>query len=342
MRIQREKLLGILEGVRPGIAKKEIIEESANYVFANKQLVTYNDRICVMHPLKCGFQCSIQSDTFYKLISKFTDEVVDINLEGDWLKVKSKSSDAELAAIPDTKVLRFVKELKVDKIKKWKPLPKKMTEAFKWCLFSASSNASIPYLTGILITNDYIMSTDELRISHYKLKSKMDRPVIIPADSVKDLIRFEPVRYALTDAWIFFRNENEVTFCSRLVSDDYPADDYLGEFDFKGKRVILPGALKEALDVTQVLAEGDIEEEKRVDISIKKGVMKIKAEKQEVGWVEKRLRIKYKKEGGITFTINPIFLSEILAKTDAVLIGEDRVLFQVGEFKHLVSLFTEE
>jgi hypothetical protein len=43
----------------------------------------------------------------------------------------------------------------------------------------------------------------------------------------------------------------------------------------------------------------------------------------------------------VSFIINPIFLREILSKTNTVKIGEDRALFQTDNFQHLVSLHGE-
>ncbi|RLC88859.1 MAG: hypothetical protein DRJ03_01065 [Chloroflexi bacterium] len=340
MKLKREKLLGILEDVKPALAKKEIIEESGNFIFDHNRIITYNDQICVIHPLKCDFVCSVPSEEFYNLIKKLTDEIVTLSMDGEWLTIKTKTTKAELAAAGETSILELVEQF--PDFKPWKKIPDKLLQAIKWCAFSASRNATLPYLTSVYISNKYVMATDELRISKYDLPAKMADDMMIPAEAAKQLLAFKPIKYSVKDGWCFFQNEHKVVFCTRVIDGKYPARQYLNEFEFEGKKVLLPAKLSEALEVAEVLADGQIVEEKRIDIKLKDGQLFIKAEKQDIGKLAKVMKVKYNKRKAITMTINPIFLNEILTKTNKVVIGDDRALFKTGPFSHLVSLFTEE
>lgn len=340
MKLKREKLLGILESVKPGIAKKEIIEETSNFIFHKNRIITYNDKVCVIHPLKCGFTCSVPSQEIYSIVKKLNDDLIVLKYEDDMLHIKTATTQAELAVTAESQIIELVDQF--PEIESWKKMPKELLEAFKWCMFSASKNASIPYLTAVFVSKGFVMATDELRVSMYTLSKKMPVSFMIPAESVKYLLSFKPTSYSIVEGWAFFKNEDNVMFCTRTIEGKYPAKKYADEFEFIGKPVILPARLVNALDVTQVLAEGDLLDEKRVNITIKEGTMFVSAEKQDIGKIKKKMKVKYKKKAAITMTINPIFLSEILTKTNKVTIGPDRALFASGNFKHLVSLYVEE
>jgi DNA polymerase III sliding clamp (beta) subunit (PCNA family) len=342
MQIQRQELLDALNAVKSAVSKNEILEESTHFIFSEKEVLAYNDQICIMYPLQIGFECSVEASSFYKLISRITDSTIEMELTEQWLKLKTKTTKAELAYNPEAKILELVKEIKLPKNKAWKPMSDSLIQALKLCSFSTSPNASTPYLTCVCVKDDFVLSTDELRISLYRLPEPITKAMLLPSQSIKELAGFNPTHYNHDqDAWALFKNEDGAIYCCRTMSGEYPSETFLGEFDFAGKRIKLPPKLKEALQVTEVLAEGDVQEEKRVDVTIQNGKMLIKASKQDVGWVSKELEIQYKREEAIHFTINPVFLADVISKINKVTIGEDRALFEAGPFKHLVSLFVE-
>ena len=45
MEINREELLKILTSVRPGLASSEIMQQSTSFIFRDKKVSTYNDRL---------------------------------------------------------------------------------------------------------------------------------------------------------------------------------------------------------------------------------------------------------------------------------------------------------
>lgn len=342
MQIARDRMLSILEAMKPGLARKEILEESGNFIFDNDRILTYNDQVCIIHPLNCDFRCSVPAEELHKLIKLIGDDTLVLTLgeSGAMLKIKTRSTNIELAALTGDPITELVSNF--PDMEPWLRVPEKMMEGIKWCSFSAAKNATLTYLTGIHIGNRYIMATDELRISKYTLPAKMRATLLIPADSARQLLAFTPISYSVKDGWCFFKNDADVVFCTRTIEGEYPVRNYMREFNFEGVDVALPASLKGALEVSQVLADGQIPEEKRVDITIKQGVLTIKAQKRDVGNIRKRMKVRYNNSRAITFTINPIHLHAILDRTRNMKIGQDRALFKTGGFEHLVSLFVEE
>ncbi|MBU0659837.1 MAG: hypothetical protein KKF15_13865 [Alphaproteobacteria bacterium] len=151
-----------------------------------------------------------------------------------------------------------------------------------------------------------------------------------------ELIKFDVKKFHVGDSWVYFSTDDGVVFCSRVVKEDYyDVDEY---FKFDGTRLRLPKALKDSVDTVHILAEGDFDIDKRIDVKIGDGKISCRGERS-IGWIESELDIKFSKEEAIEFAINPIFFSQILDKSTTMTIGEDRALFLSGSFKHLISLY---
>ena len=89
------------------------------------------------------------------------------------------------------------------------------------------------------------------------------------------------------------------------------------------------------------MAAGDYPIDKRVKITIGKGRLVVFAENEALGWIKTEIDMGVKDSPSVEIVINPIFLREILGKTNTVKIGSDRALFQTDNFRHLVSLHGE-
>ena len=48
--MKKAELIKALEAVRPGLANKEMIEQSTSFAFMKDRVVTYNDEISISYP----------------------------------------------------------------------------------------------------------------------------------------------------------------------------------------------------------------------------------------------------------------------------------------------------
>ena len=62
MKIEREELLKVLSAIRPGLAKKDIVEQATHFIFTGQEVLTYNDQICISYPFETDFECSVPAD----------------------------------------------------------------------------------------------------------------------------------------------------------------------------------------------------------------------------------------------------------------------------------------
>lgn len=337
MQIERNKLLNALTAIKPGLSKKDIIEQATHFIFTGEDVLTYNDRICIIYPFATDFSCSIPSEEIYKILSSINDEFLDMSFVDKNIIIKGKKIKASLTTDTGEQILERVNILSHNKaIKKKAKLPKDFIEAITLCMFSSSKDATRPALTGVLIDGQYIASADGFRISEYKMESEIDADeIILPTSSVVELIKFKPLYFYIDKSWAYFINENNAIFCCMTISDNFP--DYTKFFKgFEKNEIILPKDTKQMIETVSVLADGDFDLEKEIAIKLENNQLSCKGQNVK-GWITNNSKIEYDK-GIIEFIINPIFFAKILDHTSTMFLGDGKILFKDQSFKHTISL----
>jgi len=339
MKIKRQVLVDILAAVKPGLAKKAIVEQSTHFVMTGNEVITYNDRICISHPFKTDFHCSVSAEELYKILVGISHEEIDFEFKDQKIHIKGKGFNAGLATDTGENILKMVGLLdlkEANEIKK--PLPVDFIEAITMCMFSASKDLTNPGMACLLVENQYVASTDDLRISEYKMKSKMDCSILLPASSAVELVRFAVDQYVVSkdNAWIHFFGKNGVCFSSRLVEADFPPySKFLEGFD--SSEIKLPDNVKQMVETASVLTEGEISLDKEINIEIKDGLLRVKGQNN-IGWIESEIEVNFKNADSIQFGVNPFFMLKIMDHTKSMFYGGNKILFQSGEFKHVIAL----
>ena len=95
--MKKQDLLTALETVKPGLASKEMIEQSTSFAFMNDRVVTYNDEISLSHPVKdLEIEGAIQAEQLYKLLNKLKKDEIEVEIKGNELLLKSGNTEAGL------------------------------------------------------------------------------------------------------------------------------------------------------------------------------------------------------------------------------------------------------
>lgn len=336
MKIKRQELLTSLEIVKPGLANREVIEQSTHFAFVEGRVVTYNDEISISHPVAgLGITGTIPADPLYQLLSKFKDEEVDLELKKSEVLLTVKTEKTGLPFSPEVKLP--LEELKG--ATNWKPVPPTLTEALQFCMFSCSRDMSKPVLTCIHICQDgTVESCDNHRITRYQVGKLPIKTFLLPATSSQRIIKPEIVSIAEGKGWIHFKTKSETVYSCRVYSENYP--DTTKFFDVEGKEIKLPKSLPDLLEKAEVFSEREFLLDQRVDITLKDNKMKITS-RGALGWYEGEVNVKYK-EQPIQFSIHPQFLREIVGKVQTCIIGERVMKFEGENWKHVVSLSATE
>ena len=336
MKIKREELLKALSLVKPGLAKKEIVEQSTHFVFDGENISTYNDYICISHPFKTDFKCSIKAEIFYKLLQSMKEENITIDCGKDLIvKINGKDSRAGLTAIKEGKIDEYIKQLDTKNIKKWKALPKDFIQGIYLCMFSVSKDMTTGVLSCLSIKDNKISSSDNLRISQYEMKGSIKNDILIPLQSIVELVKYPVTKYCLIDSWVHFKTEDGIVFSTRIMKGEFPSVDSF--FDLKGAKIKLPKELQSALQSVKIVVEEAIDVvDQKVEIVISKELITCRGDGK-TSWKEQDIPCSHKGKE-IKFLVNPLFLAQILNKTASVIIGEGKALFVSDSFNHIMVL----
>lgn len=338
MKINKAELQTALEIVKPGLANKEIIEQSTSFAFNAGRVITYNDEIGISHPIKgLDIQGAVEADKLYSLLSRITMDEIDIDISETEVILQAGKGRAGLPLQQEIKLP--LEEIKVKK--DWKESPDKFIEALKFVLFCCSSDMSVPVLTCVHITNTGILEAcDNFRAIRHHIPKMEITPFLLPATSAKELIRHKPTYIAITEGWVHFKTREGTIFSCRVFQEKYMDITILFKVD-KKMEIKLPSTLPEILSRAHVFAEQDFLLDEQVHIEIANNKMKVRGEGDR-GWWEEETNIRYKESIPLCFSINPSFLQDSINKIKHCFIGKDKMLFEGEDWEHILALEKKE
>lgn len=340
MKLNKLDLLNALEKVKPGLANREMIEQSTSFTFLDNRVVTYNDEISISHPVK-GMEVTgaVKAQALYAFLSKIKKEEIDLEWEDNQVIIKAGRAKAGL--IFETEVKLPLKE-EIGEIKKWTPLPDKFIEALKLCHPCASRDMSRPIITCVHLAGDIIEASDTFQIIRYRLPSKIipDKSILLPAHSIRELIKYDIKEMAYAGTWIHFRTEDGTIFSARTIEGVFP--DTSPYLEIEGNEFEFPDAMKEALDKAGVFTRNDLNpgEIPTVTVEVKGQRITIKA-KNSYGWFEEVLKSSYEGKG-FTFFIGIEFLIDLFDRLQTCIISSDKIGFSGKNWNHIISIQSEQ
>lgn len=345
MIVDRKELLAKLDICKPGLSKREIVEETVRFIFSKDSITTFNDEICIIAPYETDFQCSVNGEELYKILSGIKEDEVDIVIDKEQMKITSKKTRAGLSTLIGEKerVDTLVDKLLDATEKKgfWKKIPQGFLEGISLCMFNASKDMTTGVRCCVAVKGDQIFSTDSVRISRYTMEGEA-KEMLIPARSAIELVKYPITHYGISDGWLHFLTDKDVMFNCRMMVGEYP----YGINRFFEKKPThgpfeIPIELQEVMKNAVIMATGDGVVTKMVEMKIDKGKILCRSEKDR-GWMEKEIDFDYKGKS-ITFFINPIFFAQILEKstTLGLVVGDefpDKAIFSRENYKHMIAL----
>jgi DNA polymerase III sliding clamp (beta) subunit (PCNA family) len=336
MKVKTEEFREILRKVQPGLATKGIVEQATHFVFTGDDILTYNDAISISYPLETDFECSVPAEALYKLVSKLTEDEIELTMTDGQLHIVSGTTTAGINVSTDKTILDMVDTIGLPEDDDWKPLGPDFQEGLGLCIFSASNDITAPYLTCISVEQNRLVSGDDVRVSLFELENSIKDNFLLPALSAVELIKFDITEYALGKSWVYFCTEDDIIFCSRIVVDEYP--DVEDWFNVKGPTMIIPSKFKESVDIVAPMSDGDFDIDKQIEVSVKNNELRCRSEGV-VGWTQDTSQVK-EKMPDIGFKVNPIFLLEVLGKETTMIYEEGKILLLSGKLKHLMALYS--
>jgi hypothetical protein len=335
MKINKTQLLAALETVKPGLANRELIEQSTSFAFMDDRIVTYNDEISISHPIE-GLEIvgAINANELYNLLGKLKKEEIDLTVTDSELLIKCGSAKAGLTL--QSEITLPIGE--IGKKGKWKAIPEDLLKAMSFVMGCAVKDMSQPILMCVHVNKaGYVEASDSYRISKMILNEELPvKTFLIPASSVAKVVKMNPVKIAEGDGWIHFKTENGSTISCRVFSNDsFP--DTSPFLKVKGTAFVFPDLTKDILEKAAIFCKKDGLHE-NINITLDAGKFSIKSQ-SESGWFEETVKIKYTGDT-IVFSLPPATLKYILTETLECSVSNEKMIFAGENWVYVTSLNT--
>jgi hypothetical protein len=346
--MKRNELIKAVGMVRPG-AGESGMSGSNLLMFDDKGWIrSFSDKLSVSYKFETGIEGALPVEELYKALNKMKGENVEITVDETTVLFKCGRSRLKLIKATgvdlDSVNAKFT-ALNLDNVT-WIPTPARLLDGLMLSLFSAEDSV-IGKLTGVVISDTLILSTDNYRISMYDMKQEIGTEEIIrlKTSSVNDLVKmknsFEFI--SSSDQWFHLKSKDNLIISVRqLPLTDYPLDEVIAVFSQIGpisetQVYELPEGLEESIDRAEIMAgmgEGELNFSTQISLRSVDGNLVVKGTK-EVGELEDTIPW----EGVIPFCyMSPSFLRKVLSITRSFKVNpaKDRALFESDNFKYLM------
>lgn len=310
MKVDKQEFLNALQRVTPGLAAREIVEQSSCFVFLNGHVVTYNEEVACRFPFDAGFEGAVTGKKLQEILGKLKENYVTVTVgEGELLLKpttdKGKGTGRSCGITMESDVTLPVDT--VEKVSKWRKLPDGFLEAIEISRQCTVKEHDSFFLTCINIAPEYIEACDNFQVVRYDIKTGLKRSTIVKADSVKAIVELEMTKFSITKGWMHFKNVDGLELSCRRYDEEYPSLDKFHDDD-KGNKVTLPVTLKDAIDKASIFSE-DNPDGDNVSVTINKNRIEI-AGRGSSGWYREKKKSNYTGQE-ISFEMPPKLLAEI-------------------------------
>jgi DNA polymerase III sliding clamp (beta) subunit (PCNA family) len=337
MQINKADLVKALEIVKPGLASKEIIEQSTSFAFMGNKIVTYNDEISISHPVEgLDLTGAIKAEELYNLLHKLKKEEIELDIdEKETVELRIVCGKAKAGLTLQQEIKLPIGD--IGTVGKFKSIPDGFLKGMELSMGCASRDMSKPVLTCVHVNQEgFIEASDGYRISKSMIGVKFPvKTFLIPSTSVVNVIRMNPIKIAEGDGWIHFKSEAGTILSCRIFEDDkFP--DTTPFLKVKGTEITLPASTQDVLDKAMVFCKRDHMLDESVDITLGNKRLKVES-KSDAGWFEEEVNIKYTGDP-VLFSITPYLLKDILKETLICTICQDRLKFSGDNWVYITVL----
>lgn len=314
MQIAREEFLRKLQMILPGVANREMMEQTASIVFKGGSALSFNDEIACS--VKTGFPddflCAVPAKPLIGILNKIPDENVEIILDGDELTIYAGKKET----IMRTEIeIRLPYDELVVKPKKWEELSPRFLEAISLVHHCVSKDETKGELTCIHVNKDRIEANDSYHAARVKFETGVKSPYLARGDALKHLPTLGVREVSESGTWLHFRNKEMMFSCRCYVQDYSDIDRY---FKIKGKKLNLPKGIEGAVDRASEFS-ADNADDNLVSVSLRKGKMRIRGEGVK-GSHSEPLSVAYESDP-FEFMIPPDLMKDIAKEHNECLVG---------------------
>ena len=313
------------------VATKDTTENGDKFIFDGKKVYAFNGEIFACQELETDFQCAVVAETLFKMISKYDMNEIEIDMGDDgFLHVKKGTNDTTFNIEEE-----FECPLSTKKVN-WAKLPEEFANAITVCSYTTGNDFTEIRGVCVHVEGSVVESTDSTRVTQYFLDGEVDDEMFIPKTLIKYIGQINPVEYAVTKDWLYFRNSSRVTMAFRktVVKDYYDLQEIV-DSHMEGKEIVLPDKVVDALEKAEIVLTNEFEGDRFVTIKAKKGKLIITG-KGNGGHHKSQMKVKFDDE--VSFEVNPRSMIEMLINGNTLILNEDSIVMETENAVLLTTL----
>lgn len=337
MKIAREKLLSALTAVQPGLASKEIIEQTQSFIFRDGHVTTYNDEVSVRHPVELDISGAVKAEELHTLLKRTAADTLDITIKDDKeLVVRTPNSEAGIVLEAEIRAPLDVVQAPEPSDKGWQSLPSNFLDALRFCATTVATDMSRQILTCVHLHEDRAESTDTFRITSFTLAGEVPEPMLVPGAVIKFLQQYKFLGYMHRNEWLHFTTAEGAVFSCRTLAGQFPN---LSRFlDMKGRAFKFPEGLDAVVQRAVVFtASQDFQADQYIEIAVKPGMLRV-ASKGSHGHFKELVKLPDYKGEEFKFSIHPEFLSAAYSMLRTCEVSDSQLKLVGTNFTHLLNL----
>lgn len=333
---KREDFVRLLESLTPGLAAKEILEQSQHFVFKDGWAWTFNGEVCCRRPQPKGFNLTgaVKAEKLLEQLGKWADENVTVACRDGELVVKAgrKRTGVKMdatVALP----LEHVEEPT-----KWKPLPDGFAEAVAVAQQCAGGDQNEFCLTCVHLHPRWVEASDNFQLCRWPLDTKIKKPITVRKDAIRHVAGMGAGEWAETGGQLHFRSNSGLVLSVNRYVEDYP--DFSAALEVEGEAVTLPQGLADACDRAAVFSVENAVLNV-VTVTLETDKLTVRGEGAS-GWYSETKKLDDYKGKPIKFCASPVVLADLVKKEQKAVVGGNRLKVTTNDYQYVLNLFLPE
>jgi DNA polymerase III subunit beta len=328
--ILQQDLIGPLQAVTRSVGIRTTLPVLANILISTEEnkikLAATNLEIGVIKKVNAKIdtagEITVPAKTFLEIISSLPSQEINLETEGEQLKISSKNFNVSLNGISATEfpTIPLASESSVG------VSAKLLKESIPQISFAAAADEGRPVLTGILteITKSTleVVATDGFRLAHKKVSLQNSKgnsfKSLIPRRTLEEIVRLISEDITVEDGVVEIsvsENQNQVVFkigetqlSSRLIEGNFPVWERIVPTEFKNTAIVDRSELLKALKLASVFARS---EANIIKVETQENKLRVTSEAKELGAQEAEVEAELGKEALIV-AFNAKYLQDAL------------------------------
>jgi len=346
--MSRKKFAKALKTVFSATDKtSDVMQGTDSFIFSKGFIRAYNNQMAFSFPLETGLEVTVKAAETLRVTEKMSGNDIIFAQAEDCLEISDGRTRLRMTLIAEDEDIRQTLDgMGLEEIE-WTKLPEDFLDAVNLCSYSVSEDDAMAMIAGIQVADGIVISSDNLRISRYKLKDGFEGSFTIPRDAVSVVLRLGNVEDwgRSPTGWVCFRTQDGVIFSTNELYEDFPLErlnEIMDGFEDMTADNEFPEGIEHSLDVVSVFSEVHDELSLPMVSIYKKGKKMVVESEREYGGVTDSFDFKGKFPDGRLF-IAPDFLKTMLDVTRkfAVTNEGETVVFSTSEFIQAVTVISD-